>query len=265
MRLSNALVLAVAVVLFAACGDLDVKSIRIAESVPAQLQGEWTGTWHSTAATGAGSGTVVLRMQDFGGEPVVSIILANPCVEARPYQFRTSGNLVELMADGEVLFSALLSAETRTLTGSYSCANDSGVWHVAWTRELSPLVDLGGQWEGSVTVPGFPPQALTLVMDFVVQGGALTIQGFGQVPSLSSQALPLTGIVNFQDTTFDVRIQAPTAQSGSVGVLLIGSGDITRDSQGALVSARIDVGLVQTNDPALPFTQAVWRAVRVGP
>lgn len=251
MRRLAAILLACAVM--SACGDIHVRSIRVPESVPDRLQGEWTGAWHSTR-DGSG-GTVVLRMQDFGGEPVVSIVLANPCVEAREYTFRTEGNMVELLADQEVLFSAILGTD-RTLTGSYQCDADAGLWTAAWAAELPPLVDVGGRWEGSLAIPSFPPQPFVMDIALEVVGGALTVGGSVQVPTVMTSALPVVGVVMFHDTTFDVWLEVPTGTANNPQ--LFGVGD--------LASMRITTGLLQANgNPLLPFVQAGWTALRTAP
>lgn len=248
-------VLALVSLSFAACGDITVKSIRVADSVPATLEGEWTGQWSSTRSTGGG--TVRLRMQDFEGEPVVSVQLDNPCIEARAYQFRTTGNLIELLADGVPLFSAVLG-EARTLTGTYECAADSGVWSVTWSRELAPLVDLGGRWDGTLSLPGLSTTSLRLQLDldFLVQGGALVVQGTARLPDLSTTVLPVFGVVFFRTDDFDLRLLAPTTETGT-GIELFGVGPLD--------TRRIDTGLVQVTDPSLPIAQATWQAQWISP
>jgi len=239
------------------CGDLDVKSIRVADAVPAELEGEWRGQWSSTR--GGGAGTVTLRMQEFEGEAVVSVQLDNPCIEARAYQFRAAGNLIELLADGVPLFSAVLD-DSRTLTGTYECAADGGVWSVTWNRGLAPLVDLGGTWQGvvAVSVAGAASQSLSLLLtlDLVVQGGALVVQGTAQLPDLSPTVLPILGLVSFRTTDFDLRLLVPTSESGD-GLELLGAG--------RLDTFRVDTGLVQVTDPTLPISHATWTAQRIAP
>lgn len=245
MRLSFGLVLCV---LLASCGDIEVRSVRVSESVPEELQGEWTGHWQSS--DGSGGGAIVLRMQDFGGTPVVSVQLDNACIEAREYQFRTFGNQLELLADGEVLFSALFG-DDRTLLGTYGCDADAGTWDAAWAHALPELVDLGGRWEGSISVFGQPLRTLVLDLDLVVRGGALVVEGSVAVPSLLTSPLPVSGLIQFHDQTFDLFLAAATGTS--LTVQAFGVGD--------LQERRIDTGLLQTNgDPMLPFTQAAWRA-----
>lgn len=234
--------------LAASCGDIDVTSIRVGEAVPAALAGEWTGSWQSTRT--GGSGSVTLRMQDFAGEAVVSVQIDNPCVAAAEYRFRTSGNVIELLSDDVVLFSAVLD-EQRSLVGSYGCAADGGVWEVAWVRELPPLIDLGGRWEGSVTLPGIPAQPMLLELALVVRGGALVVEGTVQFPTLAATLLPVHGFVQFQATTFDFALAVTTGSSLAVQLLAVGE----------LATRSIGTGLLQTNgDPSVPFTQAGWRA-----
>lgn len=245
MRLATALAMSA---LFAACGDIEVRSIRVPDSVPATLAGEWTGNWQSDRDSSNGS--VVLRMQDFQGEAVVSFQLDNACVEAREYRFRTTGTTIELL-DGDVVVFAGQIGTDRTLTGSYACPEDNGSWDATWTRNLPPLVDLGGRWEGTVSAFGFPPQAMRLDLDLVVRGGGLVLEGAMQLPGLVPVALPVRGLVQFQDLTFDVSMVVLTGTA--LTVQMFGVGD--------LATREIGTGLLQTNgDPLLPFSQAAWRA-----
>lgn len=245
MRLLSVSVLGV---LLAACGDLDVRSVRVSASVPAELEGEWSGHWQSS--DGSAGGAVLLRMQDFGGVPVVSVQLDNPCIQAQEYQFRTVGNRLELLADGEVLFAAAFG-EDRTLAGTYGCIADAGTWDAAWARALPDLVDLGGRWEGSVSAFGVPPRTLSLDLDLLVRGGALVVEGTVHVPSLFATPLPVNGLIQYHEQTFDLWLAVTTGSSLAVQMFAVGD----------VATRRIDTGLVQTNgDPALPFTQAAWRA-----
>ena len=82
----------------AACGDLDVRTVRVPEVVPAPLEGEWTGTWTSDA-NGA-SGPLTVRVQEFGGEPLLSVDIVNACVENRAYDLVLGNGLIELR-DGQ--------------------------------------------------------------------------------------------------------------------------------------------------------------------
>lgn len=249
MRLSLGLVLCVSL---ASCGDIEVRSIRVSESVPEELQGEWTGHWQSS--DGSGGGAIVLRMQDFGGTPVVSVQLDNACIEAREYQFRTFGNQLELLADGEVLFSALFG-DDRTLLGTYGCDADAGTWDAAWAHALPDLVDLGGRWEGSISAFGQPLRTLVLDLDLVVRGGALVVEGSVAVPSLLMTPLPVSGLITFRhEPVFDVHsfeLLLATPIGSSPTVQLFGTGDPQL--------RRIDTGLLQTSGDPLPLT-AAWRA-----
>ncbi|MBL8737311.1 MAG: hypothetical protein JNL12_12845, partial [Planctomycetes bacterium] len=91
--------------------DLEVRSTRSADVVPAALQGEWEGTWSGAAGSG---GTLTLQVQQFDAEPLVSIRIDNPCLEAREYQLVIGLASVELRRDGEPVFVGVLG-EGRTL------------------------------------------------------------------------------------------------------------------------------------------------------
>lgn len=249
----SSLVLALALPWFAACGDIDVKSVRVGGSVPEQLAGEWNGQWQSTS--GSAGGSITLRMQDFEGEAVVSVQLDNPCIGAEAYQFRVEGNVIELLADGVVLFSAVLG-DDRTLVGTYGCSADLGVWEAEWIRELPTLVDLGGRWEGLVNVPGIVPQPAVLQIGLSVDTGALVVDGTVQFPTLAPTLLPVHGAVQFRATAFDIALDVSTGTS--LGIQLLGIGDVA--------ARRIDTGLLRTNgDPSVPFTTAGWTAQWISP
>lgn len=247
-------VLGVLITATAACGRIDIRSVRTGESVPAALAGEWTGTWQSSRSTANGS--LVLRMQDFAGEPVVSIHLDNPCVQAGDYQFRTSGNTVELLEDGDVLFTATLGP-ARSLVGHYGCDSDAGAWDATWTRELPSLVDLSGRWEGEVVAFGVPSIAMVLQLEQVVRSGALALEGTASVPDLLTAPIPIAGLLRFQTgtfgqpDTFELSLDTPAGLTPAVHMLGVG----------ATAERRVHTGLVQANgQPSLPFVQAAWQA-----
>ncbi|MBL8728714.1 MAG: hypothetical protein JNM25_09815 [Planctomycetes bacterium] len=231
---------------FAACGDIQVRSIRTGDVVPDALQGEWTGAWQS-AQTGFG-GLLTLRIQDFAGEPVVSVQIAHPCVPPSHYQFRATPAKVELLADDVVLFEAVVGAE-RTLIGSYGCTADAGSWDATWQRDLPALVDLTGRWLGSASVPGYLPQAIVLDLQQTVRNGTLAFDGAMQLPGLLPEPLPMRGSVQFRAGVFDVVL---VTEPGTVPLVhMVGTGDTAL--------RRLDAGQLQAAvDPLLPLVQATW-------
>jgi hypothetical protein len=229
-----------------ACGDIDVQSIRSGAVVPSALAGEWQGVWQSEL--GGSFGVLTLRIQDFDGEPVVAVDIAHPCVPPDEYQFRATASTVELLADSVVLFRAVLGPE-RTLVGTYGCLADTGSWDATWQRDLPELVDLSGQWLGSVSVPGFPPETLVVQLEQSVRGGALALDGSLRLPNLSPEPLPLVGTVQFREGAFDlVLVSAP----GSLPlVYLVGVGDTP--------TLRVQDGQLQAAiDPSTPLVVATW-------
>lgn len=236
-----------------ACGDIEVRSIRSGDVVPAQLEGEWHGAWQSELS--GISGVLTLRIQDFGGEPVVAVEIAHPCVPPARYEFRATANTIQLLDDGEVLFDGLLG-DDRTLVGSYACLADSGSWDASWQRALPELVDLGGTWSGTITAPGFDPQALELQLVQTVRDGTLLLQGTLGLPGLPTDPLPIFGQVQFGDAAFELLLVTEPGTGplvhmtglGDPATRTIGSGDL----QAAI-------------DPLLPILQAEWDAQWIGP
>lgn len=231
---------------FAACGDIDVRSIRTGDVVPAALEGEWKGAWQS-GATGI-NGLLTLRIQDFGGEPVVSVQIAHPCVPPSQYQFRATPNRIELLANDVVLFEAALGAG-RTLIGTYGCVADSGSWDAIWQRDLPDLVDLGGRWVGSVTVAGIPTQTLVVQLEQSVHNGTLALDGSMRLPDLLVDPLPVVGSVQFRDGVFDLVL---VTEPGTVPLVhMVGVGNTT--------TLRVPGGQLQAAfDPQLPLVEATW-------
>lgn len=227
--------------------DLEVRSTRTADAVPAALQGEWEGSW--SGASGSG-GTLTLQVQQFGAEPLVSIRIDNPCLDARDYQLVVGLTSVELRLDGEPVFVGVLG-EGRTLTGMFSCAAGEGAWSATWQRDLPELVDLSGTWTGSLSVPGVSlPLAAQLTQE--VRSGRLVVTGTVDAEGLLT-GLPVEGTVFFGVDTFDLVLQ--TTAGVQPNLLLTGRGDTA--------SATLPLGLVQVlGGDDLPFPQAVVELAR---
>lgn len=230
----------------AAC-DLEVRSTRSADVVPAALQGEWEGSWSGASGTG---GTLTLQVQQFDAEPLVSIRIDNPCLEAREYQLVVGLTSVELRRDGEPVFVGVLG-EGRTLNGIFSCAAGEGSWSATWQRDLPELVDLSGTWTGSLSVPGVSlPLSAQLLQE--VRGGRLVVSGTVDAEGLIT-GLPVEGSVFFGVDTFDLVLQ--TTAGVQPNLLLTGRGETA--------SATLPLGLVQVlGGDDLPFPQALVELAR---
>lgn len=237
-----------ALLVLVACGDIEVKSTRVA-AVPLRLQGEWTGSWASTR--GSAVGDVTLQVQDFDGQPVLQVRIDNPCLGPRDYQLVMAGTTLALVADGAPLFSAALGPD-RTLVGTFECAEDAGVWQAAWVRELPPILDLGGVWQGTLMAASTPATDLVVTFDQTVRGGQVVVDGMLSLPGLLPAALPISGTVRFREGTFDLMLS--TMPGVVPAVQLAGLGDpVTMTIQdGLLVAAAI---------PQLPSGMATWDLV----
>lgn len=234
---------------FAACGDLQVRSVRAPQSVPQELVGEWVGTWQSTAeATGA----IVVRVQEFEGEPVVRVEFENPCIEPRSYDLVVTAASIELRAEGTAVMTATL-VEGRQLVGTYHCPEESGTWTASWQRELPAVQDLSGRWSGSLAAAGQPTRAFDIDLVQVVEGGDVLLQGFLWLRDLWPLPLEVEGTVLFRDDAFDLLLRTPI---GSVpGVLVTGIGDYA--------PMRVENGLLQPiGTPVLPFPIAGFTVFR---
>jgi len=248
----RSLLLACFLFLAAACGDIDVREIRT-EGVPPELIGEWTGTWQSHLnVTG---GMLLLRIQEFAGEPVVTVQVDHPCVKPREYEFRATATTVELLADGEVVFAAVVGSD-RTLIGTYDCAADRGSWDASWLRELPPVIDLAGRWDGGIRLDGAPEQPFVMRLEQDVRGGALRLDGTIDLPGVLPEPLGITGWLEFHETTFEILL---TTLPGEVPIAYM-----TALGNSALL--RIEDGMLQAAISAqLPLLQATWHAAWTSP
>jgi hypothetical protein len=235
----------------AACGDVQVRSVRIGPVVPAELQGEWIGTWQSATATA--SGPLQVRLQEFRGEPVVSVQIDNPCIEPREYQLVLRPNAIELRAEGEAVLAASVGAE-RTMVGTFQCETDQGTWTAAWVRALPTLGDLSGEWIGTITPAAVPPMApvprpVRLELQQTVRGGTVALDGVLDAPELLLMPLLVEGYTIFRDTSFDLLLQSNDPAGPTVILSALGDRE----------PLRVDFGLAQAfgNGP-LPFGQAVF-------
>ena len=231
-----------------ACGDIDVVSRRSGQVIPLAMQGEWSGTWTSTSTNT--SGTVAMRLQSYDGEAVVGVTIDNPCVVPRNYDFVITGTSMRLHAAGVDVFTAVLG-DDRTMAGTYHCQADTGIWQATWQRDLPPIEDLSGVWEGTVVSAASGELPLVLVLDQSVRSGALVVDGALLLPGVLPSALAVSGSLRFREGLFDFVVGTT---SGVVPVVqMAGVGDSP--------SLAIRDGLLQAApSPWLPFQNAVWQA-----
>jgi len=240
----------------AACGDLDVRTVRVPEVVPASLEGEWTGTWTS-AATGA-SGALTVRVQEFDGEPLLSVDIVNACVENRTYDLVLGNGLIELR-DGERTVFAGVLGEGRTLLGTFTCDADQGTWTAAWQRDLPTLLDLTGTWNGSLATVETPARSVQLELAQSVRAGLLVLDGTLTIAGLGVDAgdlvVPIEGSASFRSDGFDLGLRS---LDGTAPVLVL-------SGLGEPEPLQVEVGVLQVLGPStLPFAQGVVRIAWIG-
>ena len=241
----------------AACGDLDVRSVRVPEVVPASLEGEWSGTW--TSAMSGASGPLTVRVQEFDGQPLLSVEIENACVEARSYDLVLGNGLIELRDGQRTVFAGVLG-EGRTLLGTFTCDADDGTWTAAWQRDLPTLVDLSGTWNGSLATVETPLRVLRLQLDQGVRGGLLVLDGTLTIEGLGAGAgdlvVPLEGSASFRSDGFDLGLR--TLEGGAPALVLSGLGEAD--------PLQVEVGVLQVlGASTLPFSQGVFRILWSAP
>ena len=235
----------------AACGDIDVRSVRVPEVVPAALEGEWSGTWTSSRTNA--SGPLTVRVQEFDGQPLLSVDIENACVENRSYDLVLGNGLIELRDGARTVFAGVLG-EGRTLLGTFTCDADDGTWTAAWQRDLPPLVDLSGTWNGSLATLENPQRGLRLQLDQGVRGGVLVLDGTmaiaGLGPDGGELVVPLEGAASFRSDGFDLGLRS----LGGITPNLVLSGLGDPDP------LQVEVGVLQVlGASSLPFSQGVFR------
>ncbi|MCA8973390.1 MAG: hypothetical protein KDC98_01645 [Planctomycetes bacterium] len=211
------------------------------------LLGEWTGTWASSGTRG--NGQIEVRVQEFADSPVVTILIDNPCILPRSYEFSLSSAGIELTAEGQTVLRAAFGPN-RTMTGEYWCPQDSGSWDAAWQQELPEILDLSGTWNGTFEFGGPAPEVMELELSQEVTGGGVRLIGAATFPGMLPAPLPVIGAARFRSDAFDIVLDTTT------GVLpelqLLGVGDsLTAALEGVLVAT----------GGSLPATGA-WQLVR---
>lgn len=232
--------------LLAACGDLEVRSIPGSQTIPAELAGMWSGTWRSDANQEAGG--VMIRIQEFEGEPVVSLTIDNPCLVPADYDLVFDGGVIALQADGVTVLQASLVAP-RKLSGSYGCALDAGTWDADWVGALPEPIDLSGVWDGTAVSVGGMELSFSIDLEQSVQSGTLALAAQAELPSLLPFPVPLSGYVNFREDSFELVLQ--TELGVQPRLVLTGVGE--RDP------LQVPTGLLQViGQSPLPFQQGLF-------
>jgi hypothetical protein len=245
--------LAAAAVLCAGCFKVERRATS-SQTVPAGWLGEWRGTWQSSRTTSGG--TIGLSIRTFESHPVVSIETTHPCLGAASYRFLLRGNEWQLLADGQRVFAGILDPVARVVAGDYGCPEDEGTWSVAWQRALPPILDFGGDWEGTFanltqTLVG----GLELELDQQWVGGRLVLSGRMRLPALGLDLPVHEGQVIWSGETFQIVLRTDPAAGPSV--LLQGLGDATKPE--------VHDGLLLVEDPRVPFQFGLWSAIWIGP
>ncbi len=243
--------LAVLPLALTACGDLELKSVRPSDAVPAGLEGEWVGSWQSVMSNT--SGTLNVQVQEFAGEPIVAVSIENPCITAREYELVLTPSTIELRADGVTVFAATLG-EAGSLVGTYQCEADLGTWTAAWQRALPPITDLSGTWTGELTVSGQRDVPIRLQLAQRVADSQIVLDGALELTGLWPAPIAMTGAAQFREQGFDVLLHTP---NGFAPELLL-------TSFGIREPPRMEVGLLQVFGTQLPFQQALVRLVWQG-
>lgn len=236
----------------AACGDLELKTVKPPDAVPAGLEGEWEGSWHSVQSNTGGSLNV--QVQEFESTPVVGVRIDNPCVTPREYQLVLTPSTIELRADGATVFAAALEAG-GTLLGTYQCDSDLGSWMATWKRALPPIIDLTGHWEGTLSIAGQPELPIRLHTQQNVVSGQIVVEGALELTGLLPTPIGMVGSAQFREHGFDLLLR--TADGVTPELLLTTFGD--REP------LRMEIGLLQVFGAQLPFQQGLVEFTWQGP
>ncbi len=228
--------------LLAGCGDLEVRSIPGEQTVSSSLLGEWRGTWQSDLT--GDHGEIVLRLQEFRGEPVVSFALDNPCLTPDRYDLVLSGGGLSLESEGVPVVAGSLVSATR-IAGAFGCAGDEGTWFADRIGGLPELVDLAGSWSGHVALGGAGNQPVEAVLEQRVEGGRLVLDASLSAQGLWPTPVPMTGPVIFRADGFDVLLASDPALQPEF--LFLGMGEreplAIPDAQLFVLSTAAGVGL----------------------
>lgn len=191
-----------------ACADVTTTTPAPAPAVPAALAGEWEGIWTSTALESTGD--LLLRVQEFDGQPVVQIDTDLPCIAGTSFQLDfTATSFTASIGDQEVLRGEV--AADGTLSGTYACAAGTGSWQAERLRPLPAVADLSGDWTGALYREGATPQPFTLDLQMTLESGVLRLAG-----AITVQGEPTDTIVGYASEFDDAGYQVFFETSGGV-------------------------------------------------
>ena len=236
---------ALAVLLPAAACDVQYVRIGYDEDPLEELAGEWQGTWTSTADDG--SGPLTVRVRQFRGEPLVELLLANPCLVPGDYDLSLRDGRIELGRAGDVVLRAAALAD-GSLGGSYDCGADRGVLTATWSRALPMPLDLAGPWQGELLRAGAPAEPLQVEFSQAAVGGGLELAAQVTAPGIDF-AVDLAGLVEFGDADFQFLLRSPAAVSPEL--VLVG--------RGSREPLRIDLATLQWLDGGASAATALVR------
>lgn len=238
----------------ASCYKVQTRT-TVSSVVPAQLQGEWNGTW--TDAAGQATGSLSFLLRTFQGQLVLSFETDNPAAQQQTFAFAFHGPHVEV-SSSEIRFSGDLDATARIFAGDFSGSGGDGTWQADWTRELPPIVDLSGTWIGSYRGDNelIPAGSMVLVLQQQLVQGQMRVTGSLELQDPSMQVPIVDGYVDWNADTFDVQMLSDISMLPIVQ--LTGVGDP--------LQRRIDHGqFLVLPPPGLPVGLGSWQAVWVAP
>jgi|688.fasta_scaffold227400_3 hypothetical protein len=224
MRRSLLSILAAAAVLLA-CGQIRTSVTDASSAVPSALAGEWSGTWTSSA--GDGGGELVLRVQEFAGQPVVQINTDLPCLGGPSFQLQLAASAFTVRVGDVVVLAGELAAPGE-LSGQYGCAAGAGTWQATRARPLPSVKDLTGRWTGTLFFDGLPDAPFALDLRMRLDAGLLRLDG--DIFVEGSDPAAVVGIASaFDDQGFTIALSTP---DGALRAL----------ANGQLQPLRVDLG-----------------------
>lgn len=235
-----------------ACYKIEART-TVRSAVPAQLQGEWTGSW--TDGANDQNGTLQILLRTFQNQLVLGFSSDHPAAQqALVWHFQ--GTQVRLTGDG-IEFTGTLDTAARTFSGTFTGSEGAGSWQAEWQRELPPIVDVSGTWVGSFASSSEPNGSgpLQLQLEQLLIDGQLRLRGSIELPSLQLTVPVVDGYVDWLADTFDLQMISDISELPIVQLTGIG------DPEGPSVERGEFIVLPP---PGLPVGLGSWQAVWVG-